>query len=100
MTNCMTSAEESQVRLVLPAVLDLTAAPSLKAELMQASNGAAAIAVDAGQVQRISSLCIQLLLAAGQQVELRISPCSDAFKETARGLGLSPALGLTGDSDG
>ncbi len=91
---------EGPARVVLPAILDLKAIPALKEELMQAAASAGGIAVDAGQVQRISSLCLQLLLAAGMQTELRISPCSKAFNETAHGLGIAPALGLTTDSDG
>ncbi len=92
---------EGPARVILPAILDLNAIPALKEELMQAAAGG--ITVDAGQVQRISSLCLQLLLAAARQTELRVSPGSDAFHETARSLGLSRALGLTamtGDSDG
>jgi anti-anti-sigma regulatory factor len=87
--------------LVLPAILDLKAAPDLKRDLEAARETGNPLQVDAGQVQRVSSLCLQLLAAARQdraaETGLEIFAASQVFHEAASGLGLGQALGLAGD---
>lgn len=76
--------------LTLGASLDLTMAAALKADLMLMPEGARL--VDAGAVRRITTPCLQVLLAA--------RPCftrvSEAFTETVTTLGVAEALGLNG----
>jgi anti-anti-sigma regulatory factor len=81
--------------LVLAPVLDLTAAPALKHDLLEAFAGGDAVTIDAGQVQRIASPCLQLLVAAVVQGAslFNISP---AFGDTAGALDLVQALKLEG----
>lgn len=90
--------------LVLPPILDLNAAPQLKQDLLEARAAGEAISVDASNVQRMSSLCLQLLLAAKDdpacQAPMSIVSCSDAFKEMAAGLGLTHALAISGETHG
>ena len=79
-------------QIVLSPVLDLTAAPALKQELLEAFAGGE-VAIDAGQVQRIGSLCLQLLVAAVSG-GASLTNSSDALGETASLLGLASALKL------
>jgi chemotaxis protein CheX len=87
--------------LVLPAILDLKAAQGLKQDLEAAMQAGNPVRVDASRVQRVSSLCLQLLAAARRDrlpdSGLEIVAGSQAFHETTSGLGLGQALGLTGD---
>lgn len=88
-------------RLSLPAVADLVEAGPLKARLEQALATGAVLTVDASAVQRISSPCLQVLVAgvvsfakAGGP-SLVIEEPSEAFSETVSTLGLMDALGLS-----
>ena len=87
--------------LVLPAVLDLKAAHDLKRALEEACAREAPLQVDASQVQRVSSLCLQILAAARKEIvshsRFAITGPSAPFVETVTGLGLVEALGLTGE---
>ena len=79
--------------LILPAVLDLGAAPGLKSDLQEGLAAGDALQVDAEAVQRVSSLCLQLLAAAAQGAPgLVIRNASPAFAEMASGL----SFGLEG----
>jgi anti-anti-sigma regulatory factor len=77
----------------LAPVLDLTAADSLKQELLTALAISGEVAIDAGQVQRVSSPCLQVLAAAAQR-NARVTNASAAFRETAEALDLAAVLGL------
>src|ERR1700749_352240 len=87
--------------LVLPAVVDLTTAPELKLNLQQALILAEGLEIDAGNVQRITSPCLQMLVSAARGFAeaggpaLRFSKTSEAFLETVATLSLGPTLGMT-----
>jgi hypothetical protein len=80
----------SNTVLTLGASLDLTMAAALKADLMLMP--AAERQVDAGAVRRVTTPCLQVLLAARP----RFTRVSGAFVETATILGLAEALDLSG----
>ncbi len=85
----------------LPAVADLVEAGPLKARLEQALAAGAGITVEASAVQRISSPCLQVLVAGVNSFakaggpSLVIADPSEAFCETVSVLGLMDALGLS-----
>jgi hypothetical protein len=70
--------------------LDLAMAAALKADLALMPAGARV--VDAGDVRRVTTPCLQVLLAARP----RFSRVSEAFLEAATLLGLAQALDLGG----
>jgi len=97
----MTEAEENaHDGVVLPAVADLTEAAPLKSRLEQALASGSGLTVDASAVQRISSPCLQILVAGAVSftkeggAPLMIADPSEAFCETASVLGLTNALRL------
>lgn len=85
----------------LPAVADLVEAGPLKARLEQALAAGSGITIDASAVQRISSPCLQVLVAGASSFakaggpSLVIGTPSEAFRETVSVLGLIEALGLS-----
>ncbi|NIJ47824.1 STAS domain-containing protein [Rhizomicrobium electricum] len=87
--------------VILPAVADLTEAGPLKQRLEQALGSGIGLTVDASAVQRISSPCLQVLVAGmtafakAGGAALSISNPSEAFRETATVLGLMNALELS-----
>jgi chemotaxis protein CheX len=87
--------------VVLPAVADLTEAGPLKQNLEKALASGTGLTVDASAVQRISSPCLQVLVAGvaafakAGGAALSISNPSEAFRETASVLGLMNALELS-----
>ena len=82
--------------LLLPSTLDLTAAENLRSILMDAANGDGRLVIDASVVHRVSSPCLELLVAAKQHFGLGMSfsSTSQAFIETAVRLDLCKVLGL------
>jgi chemotaxis protein CheX len=87
--------------VTLPAVADLTEAGPLKQRLEQALATGTGLTVDASAVQRISSPCLQVLVAgvtafakAGGAALTIMNP-SEAFRETVLVLGLMNALELS-----
>jgi chemotaxis protein CheX len=84
----------------LPAVADLVEAGRLKTCFEQALATGMGIEVDASGVQRISSPCLQVLVAGVSAFakaggpSLVIAQPSEAFRETVSVLGLMDALGL------
>ena len=74
--------------LTLDPVLDLTKADSLKRQLLEGDG-----VLDAAAVQRITTPCLALLVAAVAG-GARFVAASDALKDAARTLGLTDALGL------
>ncbi len=87
-------------QVTLPAVADLTQAGPLKEQLMQSFAAGASVTVDASSVQRLSSPCLQVLVAGKQSfakaggASLVIANPSVAFRETVSVLGLMDALEL------
>ena len=89
--------EEGGAPFTLPAVMDLPAAALLKSQLQEALAGGKDLTIDAGAVQRVTTPCLQVLVAAtklremgGPSVQLNNVP--EVLAETARTLGLSQAL--------
>lgn len=77
-------------QIVLAPVLDLTAAPALKQALLETGPDAG---LEAGDVQRVTTPCLQLLVAAvagGAHIE---NP-SRTLCDTAARLDLAGALGI------
>jgi Anti-anti-sigma regulatory factor (antagonist of anti-sigma factor) len=86
--------------VTLPPVADLTEAAPLKERLLQALGEGTSLTVDASAVQRVSSPCLQVLVAGKQAfakaggASLVIAEASEAFRETVSVLGLLDALEL------
>ncbi|HVY86855.1 MAG TPA: STAS domain-containing protein [Caulobacterales bacterium] len=81
--------------LCLPAMLDLNAAPRLKSEFR--SYEGAPLDIDAGKVERVGGLCLQVLIAAGAAwrragLALRVLNASPAFVEDVRIMGAAALL--------
>jgi chemotaxis protein CheX len=79
--------------------LDTNAAAPLWAELSQ--HRAEAVTIDAGEVERLGGLCLQVLIAAAlawraANKEFRIVNASPAFAEAARRMGAEPYIGALG----
>ena len=91
--------ENGKQLLVMPAVLDLTTADTLKQSLLNALACGPVVEIDAGAVQRITSPCLQVFAAAAKGLPeiggtMRFTNVPDIFRETADTLGLSELLGL------
>lgn len=90
----------SDGRLSLPAVVDLLQAGAIKAQLERALANGGGVTVDASAVQRISSPCLQVLVAGANAFakaggpSMTIASPSPAFLETVSTLGLTEALRL------
>ncbi len=81
------------VQVTLSPVMDLTAADVLKQELLAAFGRGETIEINAAEVSRVSSPCLQVLVAAVRR-GATISQVSTAFGEVAGALDLTTALGL------
>ena len=79
--------------LVLAPVLDLIQADSLKAQLLEAFAQGAPVMLDAGAVQRVSSPCLQILVAASRRGAVLVDP-SLPLREAAADLDLAAELSL------
>lgn len=91
------SANESTTAVQLPEVLTITAAPDLKNLLLNMLDTSSGLNIDAKNVERITTPCVQILIAAanmcaadGKSFKL-ISP-SPAFSDALTMLGLSSYL--------
>ena len=88
-------------KVFLPAVVDLLQAGALKAELEQGLTSGIGMTIDGSAVQRISSPCLQILLAGAAAFanaggpSMTIANPSAALLETVTLLGLKDALGLS-----
>lgn len=85
--------KDDGVRITLPAVLDLSAAGPLKAVFEEALAGGRPLAVDANGVERLSTPCIQVLIAAEAAMKAAGLPFtlanpSDAFIDNFNDLGV------------
>ncbi|HEY0266506.1 MAG TPA: STAS domain-containing protein [Rhizomicrobium sp.] len=81
------------IHVTLAPVMDMTAADALNTELLAAFAGGEAVEIDAAGVARVSSPCLQVLVAAVRR-GATISRVSTAFGEVAGALDLNTALGL------
>jgi len=78
----------AQQLLTLPQSLDLTQAQALRDTLTDLADHGA-VALDASSVERMSTPCVQVLLAAGRaSAPFKILNASDAFKSALVDLGL------------
>ena len=80
-------------RVTLGPVLDIRAAAPLRDGLQKALKGGKPIVLDAAHVDRLSTPCIQVLLAAGKSAEaaacrIVLEQASDAFVAAFSDLGL------------
>jgi anti-anti-sigma regulatory factor len=88
--------------LVLPPLVDLAYAAQLKAVLLEALNLGKGIDIDASDVQRVATPCLQILAAAArsfaqtESAPLVFSKVSDAFFQMAATLAVGSILGLEG----
>lgn len=87
-----TSAATGDGRFSVPATLDLTAARDLRERLIAMLSGNAVV-LDMSAVERMSTPCMQVLLAAGRsadaaKVSFQIVDASDAFRAAVADLGL------------
>lgn len=78
--------------LALPVILDITLAQELRGHLLERL-GAGAVIMDASAVDRVSTPCIQVLLAAGRSAAesgtpFRIAGPSEAFAAALADLGV------------
>ena len=93
-------------RMALSAILDTTEVADMKQELLAAAQAGGGLDVDASAVQRISSLCLQLLVSAKQsfaasgKAKLQIVNPSENFTQTASALALADALDIKRVSNG
>src|SRR5579884_3962633 len=79
-------------RLILPPVLDMSAAPELLTNLRRRLAAAAALRIDASGVETITLACMQIILAAlnsgpGVRVERPSAAFTSAFEELGLSLG-------------
>ena len=79
-------------RYSVPATLDLTAARDLRERLIPMLSGSGVV-LDMSAVDRMSTPCLQVLLAAGRaadtaEVSFQIVDASDAFRSAVADLGL------------
>jgi chemotaxis protein CheX len=88
--------------VLLPAVVDLPQAAKLKAQLERGLERGKGLTIDGAAVRRISSPCLQVLIAgmnafttAGGPPMKIVNP-SAAFLEIVSALGLQDALGMVG----
>lgn len=88
--------------LPLPASLDITLADRLHHSLLERIATERPLSVDGSEVERVSTPCVQLLVAAAASARahglpFRISGASQVLTEAVRDLGLTRALGLEDD---
>lgn len=84
-------------RLNLTPVLDMRVAEPLLDAFRQAADHGGELVIDCSMVERISTPCVQILLAAAKEMESRNVPFSlkaptDTFVQAFDDLGLFPVL--------
>lgn len=97
MNEIQISTTDRGAQIVLPGVLDMRAAGSLKAALQQAVSGGQPLTVKASAVERLSTPCAQVLVAAQRamvaaNLGFKLSEPSDPFIDAFNDLGLFPVL--------
>lgn len=89
--------------VTLPPILDLTVVASLKLDLLAALGLAEGLEVDASNVQRVTTPCLQLMVSAARSFaeaggpSLKVTGATLCFDESATALGLAAELGLEGN---
>ena len=91
--------------IVLPPDLDLPATIELRQALCKTIEGGGNATIDAGAVQRLSTLGLQVLVSAKCQMnvgdgQMTFLNSSEYFLKSAASAGLSEPLGLVGGLDG
>ncbi len=86
--------------LTLPAVLDLTVATSLKTDLQAAIAGGEGLEIDCSQVQRVTSPCLQILIAAKRGFEEAGGPAMNLANVPPAFTDVLNVLALTSLTDG
>lgn len=87
-------------KLVLPAVLDLTGAAELKRAIADALEQGHGMDIDAGEVRRITTPCLQILAAAASgfakagRSAMRFVALSPEFRDIVSTLALDESLGI------
>ena len=89
----LVASGKKESRITLGPVLDIRAASPLRDGLQKALKRGKPLVLDAAQVDRLSTPCIQVLLAAGKSVEaaagrIVLAQASDAFVAAFSDLGL------------
>ena len=93
MTDIKLITKGKTATIALPEILDLSAAEPLKAALEKALAGGRSFKLDAKNVERLSTPCIQVLLAAKRAMKdagmsFTLTSPSDAFIDTFNDLGV------------
>jgi anti-anti-sigma regulatory factor len=83
----------------LPASLDLTAADRLHGQLQDRLGRGEALLIEGGDVERVSTACVQVLVAAAASAReaglaFRLAPASDILRHAVSDLGLAGVLGM------
>lgn len=86
--------------MVLPKVLDISSAGVLKNSLLSVITDGATVELDAEQVQRVTTPCLQVFAAAAKHSEhsggeLHFINVPDEFRNAVKAVGLSEILGIT-----
>lgn len=88
--------------VALPPVMDMAAATELKATLEAALVAGNAVRIEAGDVQRVATPALQVLVAAATSFGERgtgfaFGDCAPALTEAVGALGLGMSLGVWGE---
>jgi CheY-like chemotaxis protein len=75
--------------MTLPAVLDLAAAESFHATLLQQAQGGTMVRLDASDVETLTLPCIQIILAASRNYDVMVESPSEGFISAFRDLALT-----------
>ena len=97
MMNFKLTTRKGTSRIDLGSVLDIRAAEPLKEVLRKAISKGKPLTLDVGSVERMSTPCIQVLIAAATVMKeagavFTLAGPSDAFIESFNELGLFPVL--------
>jgi anti-anti-sigma regulatory factor len=85
--------------ITLQSDLDLAAAATLKRMVVEVLDQGRGLAIDAADVQRVTSPCLQVLVAAVRKGAV-VTGASSALIETAKLLDLAASLGLKEEGNG
>lgn len=93
MADIVLNKKSKTATIALPEILDLSAAEPLKAALAEAVDAGKPLTLDAGAVARLSTPCLQVLIAAERamkaaDVPFTLANPSDAFVDTFNDLGV------------
>ncbi len=88
----------------LPSILDLLAAEGLKDKVVSILDGGESLVLDASEVSRITTPCVQILIAASTELQanhndLKLAASSQVFEDAMRDLGFENFLNSWRASD-